>query len=77
VDTIPEYEWQIYRDTVDQAIGLAMLDQAGAGFHTLQAGLRRAVEMEDGRQVWTAVLIHKYRDALDRFTERWGAKLLE
>jgi len=77
VETIPPFEWEIYFNTVEEAISFARYDCAAAGFRILEEGVRRANEMEDESEEWTVDLARKYRTTLDRYTDRYGARLIE
>ena len=77
METIPQSEWDIYFNTVEEAIAYARYDCAASGFRVLEEGVRRAAEMEDEDEEWTVELARKYRTTLDRFTERYGAKFIE
>ena len=64
------------RVQTDDAVGFAMLGRVADGFRRLEAGLQRATELSNGAQ-WGTDLLRRYRAAMDRFTERYGEKLLE
>jgi hypothetical protein len=76
VETIPEYEWEIFFNTIDDAVGLAMLGRIGDGFRRLELGLLRAEEIAE-ESAWGEELRTRYRKAMDRFTQRYGARFIE
>lgn len=63
-----------FAETVTVAVDLAALGQANEGIRGLQDGMRRAVEIwdSDGPD-WAGELVARYRDAIRRFEDRYGA----
>jgi hypothetical protein len=74
---IPESEHQLFTHIVDEAAALAENGHVAAGFQNLRYGIERAEAFHGEGKEWAGELVCQYRDALDRYTEKYGAKLLK
>jgi hypothetical protein len=74
---IPAHEIDTYVLTASEAVDLALAGEVSSGFLCLSGGLERAQEAEADGEVWGWQLVKPYREALDRYTREYGARLLK
>jgi hypothetical protein len=69
---LPPDELDAYRDTCDEAIGLAMLGRTPAALAALSSGLVRARRLAARGTLWAPALAQRYAATLARFRKRYG-----
>jgi hypothetical protein len=73
---IPAHEIDTFVLTATEAVDLAAAGEIQNGFRCLAGGLGLAQEAEADGEVWGWQLVKLYREALDRYTSGYGARLL-
>ena len=58
-------------------VGSAYIVSNLAGFLALHAGQEYDQELDGEGEPWAAELSRRYQEVADRYTEQWGAKLME
>jgi hypothetical protein len=72
---LPNLPMNILLGDVARAVKLAADGHVAAGYDHLLGGLRRAEAVDQAGEPWGAVLVRRYRQALDSYTERYGVEM--
>jgi hypothetical protein len=77
VNAIPHRELDLLGECAREAGRLADAGRVAAGFRTLHTGFTRCAALLAQGSAWAVDLSLKYDEALRRYMDRYGAKLLE
>ncbi|HEU4753815.1 MAG TPA: hypothetical protein VFU47_11965 [Armatimonadota bacterium] len=72
---VPSEEVRTLLDHVDRAVRLARAGAYAEGHAELLAGLQRAQRLRRHGREWAAVLVTRYRIAVDSYCDRYGVPL--
>jgi len=63
---------EAYFYVIGESVELAILGRPADGYCALLGGMHRAQNAQHAGEPWGDELVGRYREALDRYAERWG-----